>query len=72
MVCWKKFLPLGTLKRKRIMKYLQDVHLSLEQFEKDLDSCLTIVSYPDKKNPFYLCEHISAALIVRKVRVYIS
>ena len=54
------------------MKTLQDVYLSQESFEKDLESCLTIISYPSKRKPYYVCEHTSPALLVRKVNVYIN
>ena len=54
------------------MKQLQDVYLTQEAFEKDLDECLTIISYPSKKKPYYVCDHISPALIRRKVNIYIT
>lgn len=54
------------------MTRLQDVYLTQEAFEKDLDECLTIINYPNKMRPYYVCEHISAALLKRKVHVYIS
>ena len=53
------------------MTRLQDVYLSKEQFEKDLDSCLTIIDYPSKRKPYYVCEHTSAALLKRKVHIYV-
>ena len=54
------------------MKTLQDVYLSKEAFEKDLDECLTIITYPSKRKPFYVCEHTSPALYKRKVNIYIN
>ena len=54
------------------MTQLQDVYLSQEKFEKDLDSCLTIITYPSKRKPYYVCEHISAALLKRKVNIYVT
>lgn len=54
------------------MKILKDFYLSLEQFEKDLDDCLTIVNYPSKTRRYYVCEHISPTLLTRKVRVFIN
>jgi len=54
------------------MKTLQDVYLSQEAFDKDLEECLTIITYPSKRKPFYVCEHISAALYKSKVNVYIK
>jgi len=54
------------------MRNLQDVYLSQEAFDKDLDDCLTIITYPSKRKPFYVCEHISPALYTRKVNIYIN
>lgn len=54
------------------MKTLDDVYLTLEKFEKELESCLTILKYPTKKNNFYVCEHVSFALHISKVNVYIN
>ena len=54
------------------MDYLQDVYLSQGQFEKDLETCLTIINYPNKRKLFYVCEHISAALYKSKVKVFIK
>ena len=54
------------------MKTLQDVYLSQEAFDKDLEDCLTIISYPSKRKPYYVCEHISASLYRRKVKVYVN
>ena len=54
------------------MKTLQDVYLTQEAFDKDLEECLTIISYPSKGKPFYVCEHISAALYKSKVNVYVN
>lgn len=54
------------------MTQLQDVYLTQEEFEKDLDSCLTIISCPTQSKPYYVCEHISAGLHIRKVHVYVN
>ena len=54
------------------MRTLQDVYLSQEAFEKDLNECLTVITYPSKTKPFYVCEHISAALYKSQVNVYVS
>ena len=50
----------------------QDIYLSKQQFENDLDFCLTILDYPNKKNKFYLCEYISAGLHKKTVRIFIN
>jgi len=60
------------IKEIEIMETLQDVYLSQEAFDKDLDEYLTIITYPSKINPFYVCEHISAALYRRKVNIYVN
>jgi hypothetical protein len=54
------------------MKTLKDVYLSKESFDNDLETCLTIISYPTKRKPYYVCEHISAALYKSKVNVYLN
>lgn len=53
------------------MTQLQDVYLSKETFEKDLEECLTIINYPTSKKPYYVCIHISA-LLKRQVNVYVK
>jgi len=58
--------------KKIIKTQLQDVFLSQESFEKDLNECLTIISYPSKTKPYYVCEYISAALYKRNVNIYIN
>jgi hypothetical protein len=52
-------------------RQLKDVFLTKEEFEKDLDSCLLIQKYPSKRSPYYVCEHISTALIKGIVKVYV-
>jgi len=54
------------------METLKDVYLSKEQFEKDLDDCLTIINYPSRTRSYYVCEHISPTLLRRKVKVFIN
>jgi len=54
------------------MKLLQDVYLTRTQFNQDLECCLTIISYPNKKRPYYFCEHISAALEKRNVKIFLN
>ena len=54
------------------MIQLQDVYLTQEAFEKDLEECLTIIDYPSKSKPYYVCEHISVGLHKRKVNVYVN
>ena len=54
------------------MAQLQDVYLTQEAFKKDLEECLTIIEYPSKNKPYYVCEHISAGLHKRKVNIYLN
>ena len=57
---------------ENIQQSQQDVYLSKEQFENDLDFCLIILSYPNRANKFYLCEYISAGLHKKIVRIFIK
>jgi hypothetical protein len=51
---------------------LQTINLSQEAFNKGLDECLTILTYPEKSKPFYICEYVSFSLHVKKIKVYIN
>ena len=59
-----------TTTTKQIMK-LDDVYFTMEQFEKELDICLTILFYPTQECRYYVCQHISAGLRKRFVNVFI-
>ena len=48
------------------------VYLSIEQFDKDLEDCLTIIKSPTKLNPYYVCEYVSHALYKSIVHIYIN
>ena len=48
------------------------IHLSIEQFDKDLEDCLTIIEEPTKINKYYVCEYISAGLYKSIVHIYIT
>ena len=50
----------------------KQVYLSIEQFDKDLDYCLTIITEPTQINPYYVCEYISPALYKSIVHIYIT
>jgi hypothetical protein len=41
---------------------IKTVYLTQEQFEKDLEVCLTILKEPTKNHKYYVCEYISQAL----------
>ena len=56
---------------KKITKQ-QVIYLSKEQFEKDLDDCLTIIDYPSRTRKYYVCEHISPALLKREVKIFVN
>ena len=49
----------------------KQVYLSIEQFDKDLEDCLTIITEPTQINPYYVCEYISPALYKSIVHIYI-
>lgn len=53
------------------VKRLNDVHLTMDQFEIDLEICLTIKKYPNKKRRYYVCDHFSAGLVKSEVRIFI-
>ena len=48
------------------------VYLTQEEFNKDLEYCLTIIDYPNSLRPYYICEYISAALYKSIVHIYIE
>ena len=50
----------------------KQVYLSIEQFDKDLEDCLTIITEPTHRNPYYVCEYISPALYKSIVYIYIT
>lgn len=54
------------------MKKLDDVYLTIEQFKKDLKSCLTIVQEPTENKKYYVCEYVSYSLHKSLVNVYIK
>lgn len=49
----------------------KEFHISIEQFDKDLEECLTIIKEPTKRNPYYVCEYISPALNKSIIHIYI-
>ena len=50
----------------------KEIYLSIEQFNKELEDCLTIIKEPTKINKYYVCEYISAGLYKSIVHIYIS
>ena len=57
---------------KRESVSIENYYLSPEQFDKDLDTCLTIIEYPSKDIPYYKCEYISYSLRKKIVHIYIN
>ena len=56
----------------KTLKEIKDVYLSIEQFDKDLEECLTIIKEPTKRIPYYVCEYVSPALYKFIVHVYVT
>jgi hypothetical protein len=54
------------------MKTTKTVYLSIEQFDKDLEDCLTIITEPTKNKQYYVCEYVSPALYKSIVHIYIT
>jgi hypothetical protein len=50
----------------------KQVYLSIQQFNKDLEDCLTIIKEPTRRNPYYVCEYVSYALYKSIVHIYIT
>ena len=50
----------------------KNVFLTIEEFDRDLEICLLIISEPTKIKPYYVCEYTSAALYKSIVHVYIK
>ena len=50
----------------------KEVYLSIEQFDKDLQDCLTIITEPTQRKPYYVCEYVSPALYKSIVHIYIT
>lgn len=50
-------------------KIVEIFRVRKEVFEKDLETCLTIKSYPSKEKPYYTCVYISPSLRKKLVRI---
>jgi hypothetical protein len=48
------------------------VHLTQDQFDKDLEICLEIINEPTATQPYYVCMYTSAALYKSIVHIYIK
>ena len=55
--------------KNTIMEATKTVFLTKEQFEMDLEICLTIISYPTKTRKYYVCEYINPALYKSVVQI---
>jgi hypothetical protein len=51
---------------------IKEVYLSIENFDKDIENCLTIITEPTQRNPYYVCEYVSPALYKSIVHIYIT
>lgn len=49
-----------------------NVTITNEQFEQDLNFCLTIIEEPTANNNYYICEYISAGLHTKLVKIFIT
>ena len=54
------------------MKATKNVFLTIDEFDRDLEICLLIISEPTKRKPYYVCEYTSSALYKSMVHVYIK
>ena len=60
------------MKTLTVKSATKQVYLSIEQFNKDLEDCLTIIKEPAQRNPYYVCEYVSPALYKSIVNIYIT
>lgn len=51
---------------------VQDVYLTKAEFERDLEICLTIITEPSQRHPYYVCEYTSASFAKRIVHIYVN
>ena len=63
-----------TILKLKIMESIvtKTVYLTKEEFDKDLERCLTIITEPTKQNNYYVCEYISPALYKSIVHICIK
>ena len=55
------------------MKIAKQINkVTIDQFTRDLETCLTILKEPTKKTPYYVCEYISPALYKTIIHVTIK
>jgi hypothetical protein len=54
------------------MEKLNDLYLTIEEFDKELNSCLTILQEPTENKKYYVCEYVSYSLHKSLVNVYIK
>jgi hypothetical protein len=53
-------------------KATKDVYMPLQEFDQELETCLTIVSEPTTRKPYYVCIYVSPSLERSAVHVYIT
>jgi len=52
-------------------KPIKTVYLEREVFEHDLQYHLTIISYPEKKKPFYVCEYDAPYSRTKTIKIHV-
>jgi hypothetical protein len=50
----------------------QDLYLSKEIFDNELENNLLIINYPSSRRPYYLCEKSASTQEKVKIRVFIT
>ncbi len=60
------------MKTRAEKELTKTVYLTKEEFDKDLEICLSIINEPSTNNPYYVCEYISAALYKSIVHIYVE
>jgi hypothetical protein len=66
------FVPESAGSRLKLNKMTKKVYLTQQEFDRDLEDCLTIINYPDKYHNYYVVEYISPALYKSIVHIYIK
>ena len=66
------FVPESAGSRLKLNKMTKKVYLTQQEFDRDLEDCLTIISYPGKYHNYYVVEYISPALYKSIVHIYIK
>lgn len=57
---------------KTITNQTRTISVTNTQFEELLETCLTIKQYPNRRQPYYVCEFTSTENVKSIIRVYIK